>query len=66
MEAIIFTCGIVLVLIGYIAARIEFNKKLAAAKHAHFEAGVTQGFNDAAKDLDFIRRCYLYHFGTLK
>jgi hypothetical protein len=66
MEAIIFVCGIICILTGYVAARIEFNKKLSSIKDEHFEAGVTRGFNDAAKDLDFIRRCYLYHFGNLK
>lgn len=66
MEAIIFVCGIILVLIGYLAARIEFNKKLPALREKSYQTGFRNGFDGAMQNADAVRRAYIYHFETRK
>jgi hypothetical protein len=62
MEATLYICGLILILVGYIAARIEFNKKLHATRIRIYDIGFGDGFDDALKDAGAVRRAYQYHF----
>lgn len=62
MEAFIWLAGLTVFALGYLAARLEYNKKLPAIRSKCYDIGFADGVDDALKDVDAVRRAYQYYF----
>lgn len=64
MDAIIWLAGLTVFVLGYLAAYLEYNHKLAAIRSKSYDIGFDDGVDDALKDPDAVRRAYNYYFQT--
>lgn len=62
MDAVIWLAGLTVFVLGYLAAYLEYKNKLPAARGKAYDIGFADGFEDALKDAEAVRRAYLYYF----